>query len=83
MKRRINNGRKLGMWATYDRIEPGKKVLWELDMGTETDLLLYDENVPIEKVEKDIKNYYGTSVTKLGWSLRILSPDEVYSTYLL
>lgn len=83
MKRKINNGRKLGMWTTYDRLEPGKKVLWELDMGEETDLLLYDKNIPTKQVEKDIENYYGISVAKLGWSLRTLTPDEVYSIYLL
>jgi hypothetical protein len=83
MKRKINNGKQLGIWATYDRVEPGKKVLWELDMGDETDLLLYDKNIPIEQVEKDIENYYGVSIIKLGWLLHVLSSDEVYNTYLM
>jgi len=83
MKGKINNRRKLGMWLTYDQIEPGRMILWELNMREdENDLLLYDKNVPVEKVEKDIKHYYGKSVTELGWALRTLSSDEVYSTYL-
>jgi hypothetical protein len=82
MKQKISYGRQLGIWTTYDRVEPGKKVLWELDMGDMTDLLLYDKNVSMEQVEKDIESYNGASVAKLGWSLRVLSPDEVYITYL-
>ena len=83
MKGKIKNGRQLGMWTTFDRMKPGTKILWELDMGDESDLLLYDNNVSIEEVEKDIEVYYGLSLAKLGWSLRALTPDEVYSTYLL
>lgn len=83
MKGKINNGRQLGMWTTFDRMNPGTKVLWELDMGDESDLLLYDNSVSVEEVEKDIENYYRISLLKLGWSLRVLTPDEVYSTYLL
>lgn len=82
MKREISNGKKLGMWTTYDRVESGRMVLWELDMGDEGDLLLYDKNIPIEKIKKDIENYYKKSITELGWSLHALTPDEVYNTYL-
>lgn len=83
MKQKINNGKKLGIWATYDRVSPGTKILWELDMGEESDLLLYDNTILVEEIEKDIENYYGIPLTKLGWALRALTPDEVYSTYLL
>lgn len=80
--RNINNGRKLGIWSTFDRVEPGKKVLWELNMGDECDLLLYDKDVPVEKIKKDIETYYKKTIIELEWSLRALTPDEVYSTYL-
>jgi hypothetical protein len=79
MKGKINNGKQLGMWTTFDRTSPGTKILW----GDVSDLLLYDSNVSVEGIEKDIEIYYGSSLVKLGWSLRALTPDEVYSTYLL
>ena len=83
MKQGISYGRQLGIWLTYDQADPGKKVLWELTMENETDLLLYDSDIPMEQVEKDIKEYTGSTIAKLGWSLRVLSSDEVYSAYLL
>ena len=79
MKPIINYGKRLGMWATFDRIEPGSKVLWELDMIDETDLLLYDKEVTREEIEKDIEECHGKTE---GWTLVALTPDEVYNKYL-
>ena len=82
MKQKINYGKRLGMWATADRVESGSRVLWELDMIDETDLLLYDKGVTRKRVKKDIESYYGKSLVELGWLLTALTPDEVYSKYM-
>ena len=82
MKQRISYGKQLGMWATFDRIEPGQKILWELDMIETTNLLLYDKEITKEEIEKDIERYYSKSLTELGWLLVALTSDEVYQKYL-
>lgn len=82
MKQKISYGKRLGMWTTFDRTEPGNKVLWELDMTEETDLLLYDKKITKKEIERDIKKYYGKPLAELGWTLVALTPDEVYERYL-
>lgn len=81
-KPRINYSKRLGMWRTADKLNPGKMILWEVDIEGEIDLLLYDNNTPRIEIEYDIETYYGKPFNKIVRSLSPLTPKYVYKKYI-
>jgi len=81
MGKKINYSKRLSIWKTIEKYNPGKLVVWELVIDGDFDLLVYDKHVSSNNIIKDIESYYGKSMEELGCTLRALSAEEVYERF--
>lgn len=78
----INYGKKLAVWKTIEKTNPGKLIVWELNIDGQIDLLVYNKNTLVADIAFDIENYYKKPIENLkNCTLRPLTKEEVLERF--